>query len=163
MNDDGDGTDGGDASDSAVPEDVLRLDAVYDALANPRRRLVCYLLSEREQWSLTDLAVRVAAWEEGVAASAVDETTRDRVSAALYHAHVPKLADLHVVSFDEGARTVSAGPEADRVLAALEAIGSRLVDEADGEVEEADGAGDEADDDADGEGEGETDATGDEG
>ena len=144
MSDDGNGDDVGGTGtgpSAPIPEAVLRFDTVYDALAHPRRRAVCYLLSERERWSLSDLAVRVAAWEEGVAPSAVDRTARDRVSAALYHAHLPKLADLGVVSFDADAETVSAGPEADRVLAALEALGARLVDDADSDDADADSDG----------------------
>lgn len=137
MDDDGDGTDG-DTSGPVLPEAVLRLDTVYDALAHPTRRAVCYLLSERDRWSLTDLAARVAALEEDVAPSAVDGTARDRASAALHHVHLPWLADLGVVAFDADAGTVSAGPEADRVLAALEAT-SRLVDDGADTDAEADG------------------------
>ncbi|ESP88813.1 DUF7344 domain-containing protein [Candidatus Halobonum tyrrellensis] len=139
--DDGDGTDG-DASGPVLPvlpEAVLRLDTVYDALANPTRRAVCYLLSERDRWPLSDLAARVAAIEEGVAPSAVDATARDRASAALYHVHLPRLADRGVVTFDAEADAVSAGPAADRVLAALDAM-ARLV-------EDGAGAGDGASDD----------------
>lgn len=130
MSDEGDpedvvrpGTD--DASgeaDLGVSHDVLELDHVYEALEHPRRRCVCSLLVEDDEWRLSELARTVAAWEDGVPEDAVSESTMERVSVSLYHSHVPKLAACGVVSFDADAETLSTGENADQVLAALDAM-----------------------------------------
>lgn len=66
-------------------------------LANERRRLVLDVLADRTTpVTLDDLAAAVAAREEGLdAADAVES-----VKLTLYHAHLPKLADLGVLGFD---------------------------------------------------------------
>jgi len=118
--------DGSGEVDLGVSHDVLELDHVYEALEHPRRRCVCCLLVEDDEWSLPALARTVAAWEDGVPEDAVSESTRERVYVSLYHSHVPKLAACGVVSFDADAETLSAGENADQVLAALDAMGASL-------------------------------------
>lgn len=108
------------------PERALELDHVYEALANPRRRYLCYTLLEEDEWSLTELATKIAAWEGGVPEHAVTEHQRDRVYVALYHAHVPKLVDEGIIAFDELTETVTPAENAAQVLAALEAIEASL-------------------------------------
>lgn len=105
-----------------VSHDVLELDHVYEALDHPRRRHVCSVLRENDEWSLRELARTVAAWETDQPEDAVSEADRDRVYVSLYHSHAPKLADCGVVSFDADAETVSAAANADQVLGALEAM-----------------------------------------
>lgn len=115
-----------DTGPSSVPEGVLELDPVYDALAHPRRRYLCYgLLSESER-SLTDLAKKIAAWEDDVLESAVSDDRRDRVYLALYHTHVPKLVEEGIVSFDPDDGTISTGENARQVLSVLEGVGASL-------------------------------------
>jgi hypothetical protein len=105
---------------------TLHLDYLYDALAHPRRRYLCYLLSRDDEWTLADMATAVAAVENDVPASGVTEREYEGVYASLYHAHVPKLVEGGVLTFDPDAEVVGAGERADRVLAALEAIRERL-------------------------------------
>lgn len=105
-----------------VSHDALELDHVYEALEHPRRRYLCHTLLEDDEWSLSDLARKLAAWEEDVPEDAVSESTRDRVYVSLYHSHVPKLADCGVVTFDSDAETLSAAENADQVTTALEAL-----------------------------------------
>jgi hypothetical protein len=114
---------GGD--DPEVPA-TLHLDYLYDALAHPRRRYLCHLLSRDGEWTLADIARAVAAVENDVPASGVTELEYEGVYTSLYHAHIPKLAEGGVVTFDPDAEVVGAGEHADRVLAALEAIRERL-------------------------------------
>ncbi|WP_336022332.1 DUF7344 domain-containing protein [Halobellus salinisoli] len=108
------------------PERVFGLDHVYEALAHPRRRYLCYTLLEDTEWSLTALATKVAAWEAETAERAVDDHECDRVYVALYHAHVPKLVDEGIIAFDEATGTITAAENAGQVLAALEGMGASL-------------------------------------
>lgn len=125
---DGAGTVPEDSPPDGVPaREVLEIDHVYEALGHPRRRYLCYtLLEEEEEWSLSDLATKVAAWENGVPEHAVSDRQRDRVYVSLYHAHVPKLVDEGVVTFDAARERIAAAENIQQVLAALQGIGASL-------------------------------------
>ncbi|WP_254545857.1 DUF7344 domain-containing protein [Halomarina pelagica] len=112
--------------EGAVPLGVLQLDYVFRALAHSRRRYLLYTLKERSRWTLTDLATKIAAWEDEIAEEAVTGEARDRVYISLYHAHVPKLVEDGIVTFDREAETIGRGEHASQVLAALEGVGASL-------------------------------------
>lgn len=118
----GDGPGDASAGDRPPSPDVLGLDHVYRALAHPRRRYLCYTLLGGASWSLSDLATRIAAWENGASEDAVTECQRQRVIVSLYHAHVPKLVDDDIVAFDEASETIRPAGNATQVLSVLEAI-----------------------------------------
>lgn len=109
-----------------VPAGVLELDHVYEALGHSRRRYLCYTLLEDTEWSLDDLASKIAAWESDVPAGAVPEDEKRNVYISLYHAHVPKLVEDSIVTFDEDSRTISMGPNAIQVLQALHGMGASV-------------------------------------
>lgn len=109
------------------PREMLELDHVFAALAHPRRRYLCYTLLESAEWSLRNLARKIAAWEADVPTDAVTDDQRDRVYVALYHTHVPKLVDEGIVEFDESSETIRASEHAAQVLAALEGMGATLA------------------------------------
>ena len=107
---------------ASVPREVLDINTVYSALRHPRRRYLCYTLYEKTEWPLTDIARKVADGENDVPpATVTDDQLRD-VYVSLYHAHIPKLVDLEVITFDRNNETISAADHAEQVLAALEGI-----------------------------------------
>ena len=110
----------------AISDAVLKLDHVHDALGHPRRRYLCYTLLERTEWSLTDLATKIAAWEGDVPEHEVRPDERTAVYVSLYHNHVPNLVERRVVAYDETTETLSAAENTQQVLAALEGIGASL-------------------------------------
>lgn len=112
--------------DSRPPPDVLELERIYEALEHPRRRYPCYTLFEDTEWSLTDLATKVAAWETGVSESEVSADDRGKVYVSLYHVHVPKLVDVGAIEFDETTETIARGAYAEQVLTALEGLSASL-------------------------------------
>ncbi|MBV0922838.1 hypothetical protein KTS45_01370 [Halomicroarcula limicola] len=105
---------------------ILELDHVYKALAHPRRRYLCYTLLEDAEWSLSDLATKIAAWEQDARTGDVTERQRERVYVSLYHAHVPKLVEDNIVTFDEAGERISVATNAKQVLSALEGMGASL-------------------------------------
>ncbi|MGB9950823.1 DUF7344 domain-containing protein (plasmid) [Haloarcula marismortui] len=108
------------------PRSILELEPVYQALGHSRRRYLCYTLLEDTEWSLTDLAEKIAAWENDIPEDEVTEDQREDAYVSLYHAHVPKLVDAGVISYDEETKTITAAEHAEQVLTALEGMGASL-------------------------------------
>jgi len=84
---------------------TVDLDAVFDALSSQRRRAVVHCLASCSGAEPVDaLAERIAAWERDV-----HETTPrnhdERVAASLRHSHLPKLAALGLIAYDERSET----------------------------------------------------------
>ena len=109
------------------PADILELEFVYEALAHPRRRYLCYSLLSSSRWTLTDLATKLVAWERDIPEKGVAEVDRNEMYVSLYHAHVPKLVELDIVEYDTGGEElITAGANAPQVLAALEGAGASI-------------------------------------
>ncbi len=112
--------------DIDVSEVVLELQPVFEAIGHPRRRYLVYTLSEETEWSLDDLATKLAAWETDTKEANIATLTRQEMYVSLYHSHVPKLVDLDVIEFDDETETITPGPHAVQVLTALEGAGGSL-------------------------------------
>lgn len=108
------------------PQEILELDHIYKALCHSRRRYLCYSLLEDTEWSLDELATKIAAWENDIPEQAVTDHQRTQVYVSLYHAAVPKLVEEGVITFDDVTETITPGEHADQVLAALEGMGASL-------------------------------------
>lgn len=110
------------------PAEVLELDFVFKALSHPRRRYIVYSLLSNTQWTLTELARKLVAWERDIREEAVTDHDRDRMYISLYHAHIPKLVDLEILKFeDDGDEEIIVADEhAVQVLAVLEGAGASL-------------------------------------
>lgn len=108
---------------SSRPPAYLDLNHVFDALAHPRRRYLLYTLSEEAEWTLWELATKVASWELDIPLDMVTDDEIERVYVSLYHNHIPRLVEDDVIEFSEGAETISAASNAEQVLAALEGVG----------------------------------------
>jgi hypothetical protein len=117
----------GDSSLSpSIDRAVLGMDHVFESVQHPRRRYLLYALAENPEWTLTELATKLAAWERDIDETEVDAELRERVYISLYHAHVPKLVDLDVIQFDRETETIAAGEEAEAAMKVLEAAGGSL-------------------------------------
>lgn len=80
----------------------LSEDDVFDALrAGRRREALRYLDANGGEASLGTIAEHVAAVENDIAPAAVTADQRKRVYIALHQCHLPKLADLGVVEYDD--------------------------------------------------------------
>ncbi|MFB6151453.1 MAG: hypothetical protein ABEJ40_06575 [Haloarculaceae archaeon] len=82
-------------------KEELTQDVVFDILSSARRRYVLYLLRTESGMELTDLAERVAAWENDVDVKDLEKQQRKRVYVSLYQTHIPKLADAGLVDYDK--------------------------------------------------------------
>ncbi|ODR79509.1 hypothetical protein BG842_12355 [Haladaptatus sp. W1] len=116
-------------SDAELPElseDVLELNHVFQALAESRRRYLVYTLKSKTQWELTDIATKIASWEMDLPEHEVPGGEVERTYVSLYHAHVPKLVDEGVITFEKSTEVIRPGPNAQQVLAALAGAGASL-------------------------------------
>ena len=109
--------------DMEIAEEALELQPVYEAIAHPRRRYLVYTLSEDTEWTLDELAMKLAGWETDTAESDIASLIQEELYVSLYHAHVPKLVNLDVIEFDEESETVTPDENAPQVLALLEGAG----------------------------------------
>ncbi|MBX0298227.1 DUF7344 domain-containing protein [Haloarcula nitratireducens] len=89
-------------------------DTTFDALANEHRRhLLVALLDETSQ----DAAVHA---DETVEAGALQ--TKQQVRTAMYHSHLPKLADYGFIEWDMDSQEVLKGPDFGEIRPLLEYI-----------------------------------------
>ncbi|WP_232687081.1 helix-turn-helix domain-containing protein [Halobacterium zhouii] len=94
---------------------------IFDALADPHRRVVLSHLDEHDgPLPMERVADRLAQWESDEQADeSLDEQSRE-FYLALYHVHVPKLVDAGLVERDEDAGTISLVDECDEILVELD-------------------------------------------
>jgi hypothetical protein len=94
----------------------LPLDHVFEILKNQRRRYVLRHLEETEgPVSMSDLAERVAAWENDKPIEQLSSSERKRVYVGLYQCHLPKMDGMDVVSFNKPRGVIERGPNAPAV------------------------------------------------
>lgn len=102
--------------------------AIHAVLDDERRRHTLAVLADRGAVTTTELATAIAAREREIPADAVTDEQRRDLEIALYHVHVPKLAELDVVAVDDDAERVRPGPMAEPVLDLLERLSGESSD-----------------------------------
>jgi DNA-binding transcriptional ArsR family regulator len=75
-------------------------DALFRALASDDRRRVLYLLSERGESTVPDLASVLVGWERAGRKDVATRADRDRRATKLRQAHLPVLDAAGLVCFD---------------------------------------------------------------
>lgn len=97
---------------------------VLDLLSEPLRRSLLYCLKDcnADSIPLDDLVDRV--YRRVRAIPAREERDRERITSALVHVHLPKLADVGVISYDADDRTVhyAANPALESCLRYIETL-----------------------------------------
>lgn len=97
------------------------LDRTISLLSSRFRRWTLQLLMRDDVVEIDDLVRRIAALED--AGDEADGSTRERVAIALYHAHLPKLADSGVIDYDSRSGFVRLTETATALRPALDAAG----------------------------------------
>ena len=99
---------------------VLSQDEVFELLSSSRRRFLLSYLEEEHEETLVDIAVAMAAAEEGIDPEDVDREARKRTYVSLYQTHVPRLDEADVIDYDPDTGNVTLTPAADEMLPYLE-------------------------------------------
>lgn len=95
----------------------------FRTLADPVRRYVLDSLDEQETpVSFDRLATRVAAWHTDSHPDAVDDATLTGMRTALYHVHLPTLAEAGYIAWDADTQTIRRGPNVDEITPLLRSM-----------------------------------------
>ena len=101
-------------------------DQVFATLSNARRRMVLsYLRTHDPPVTVDELSERIAAAEHDVEPGSVTQRQRKRAYVSVYQTHLPKLAQMGFVDYDEEAGLVGLTDRAD----AIDAYLTRATDE----------------------------------
>jgi hypothetical protein len=80
----------------------LPLDVIFHTLKNSRRRHVLrYLIENGGEATLSGLAERIAAVENGIPEGQLSSDQRKRVYVGLYQCHLPKMDDVGVINYNQ--------------------------------------------------------------
>jgi len=111
------GTYAGQASSDSVEEiaagrpdepQSLSLDERFEILKNERRRIVLrYLKEVGGTVRLNNLADRVTAIENDIEVEAITSDERKRVYVGLYQFHLPKMAKIGIIEYDQNRGTIT--------------------------------------------------------
>lgn len=92
----------------------------FSILADPVRRYGLDYLDEQETpVSFDRLATRVATWHTDSDPEAVDDATLTEMRTALYHVHLPKLAEAGYIEWNKDTHTIRRGPNFDEIAPLL--------------------------------------------
>lgn len=101
-----------------IVSNTAQLTAKFEILAHPHRRYVLYYLTGNSgAVSIKTLATEIAQWDMGNSGGN-RSTSTDVIETALYHCHLPKLADASFVTVDRDEESVAlqGSDELDRFL-----------------------------------------------
>lgn len=110
-------------AEQSETETQLSLDERFEILKNERRRIVLqYIKDGEETVKLNELADQVTAIENDIDVESITSEERKRVYVGLYQFHLPKMAKMGVIEYDQ-----------DRGDVSLTETGKRLCQEYDSE------------------------------
>jgi len=110
-----------------IPGLILELDEVFAGLGHPRRRYLLYtLVNGSSEAPLPELAANIAAWEQQKPVAEVTDAEQRDVYISLYHCHIPKLAALGIVEYQEAENIIVRAVNTDQVQAVLDGAGAAL-------------------------------------
>lgn len=100
--------------------EALTSDDIFEILSNHRRRMVLYQLQEvGTPIAVNELAEHVAAMENEVSVDELTSQQRKRVYVSLYQTHLPKMAQMSLIEYDQEEGLValtSRSPDINRYL-----------------------------------------------
>jgi hypothetical protein len=104
-----------DSRSSAADVREFTRDTTLEVLSNRRRRFAMHYLKRHDGTpvEVSELAERVASWENGKEARTLTTRERKRVRNALRQFHLPKMAEYGFVEYDSGSGTVRLTEAAD--------------------------------------------------
>lgn len=98
-------------------------DAVFEAISNSRRRQVILSVARApDAVSANDLAIEIAAIEEGITPEQVTGKQRARIYIALTQQHLQTLDELDTVEYDDRSKQVQATAATEAIATIVQRI-----------------------------------------
>lgn len=97
-------------------EPPVDIGMIFDTLRNRRRRDVLRYLWNVELVTIGELAEHIAARECDKDVGQVKSKERKRVYVGLYQCHLPKLADVTAITYDQARGDIERGPQFDQFV-----------------------------------------------
>ncbi|MFC4449810.1 DUF7344 domain-containing protein [Halorussus aquaticus] len=107
-----------------APVGDVTLDEAFQLLRNSRRRHVVEYVADMEQSekaSVGELSTYIASLEFEVEPDRVSAKQRKTVRSALHQTHLPKLADVGVIEYDQRKSEVTRSPDVDQLKTVIAA------------------------------------------
>lgn len=92
-----------------------RLDGVFDVLADPTRRALLDVLGGTDVTTIDELAADLVEVGGHPFSGAATDGGTERLRAALYHVHLPKMASLGLIAYDPASGRVETTRATDAV------------------------------------------------
>ncbi|MFC3960303.1 DUF7344 domain-containing protein [Halovivax cerinus] len=89
------------------------INSISTLIDSVRRDVLYYLAEQEPPVSFDRLATRVAAWQTDNDPDVVDDASLAEIRTALYHMHLPKLAEAGYIAWDADTHTIRRGPNFD--------------------------------------------------
>lgn len=95
-------------TETTVDTEELSRDETLEVLSNRRRRFAIHLLKQQngDSISVSELAERIASWENGKPEASLTYKERKRVRNAIRQFHLPKMKDYGFIEYDSDRGTV---------------------------------------------------------
>lgn len=101
---------------TTTDSEPLTTDGVFELLSNHRRRMVLFCLRQRGgSVGMNELAEQMAAMENNVPVSDLTSQQRKRVYVSLYQTHLPKMADMNIIEYNEEEGVVRLTDQTDEI------------------------------------------------
>lgn len=96
----------------SVTERLSRLsdDQFYRALSSTQRRRIMYILLDKSEKTVSEIATELAEWEGGNESTMETPTDQGQIVTALIHQHFPLLAEADMVAYDRETRRATIKP-----------------------------------------------------
>ncbi|MEY7849620.1 hypothetical protein AB7C87_10545 [Natrarchaeobius sp. A-rgal3] len=103
--------------------DRIPPDAAFDLLRHSHRRtILATVVSDERALTLNDLTKIIAMWDRDEPITEISGDELAAISAALHHAHIPRLVDVGVVTYDENRHLIEPTDRLEEVKPYLDAV-----------------------------------------
>lgn len=101
---------------AALREGAVSTDDLFDVLSNARRRFVIACLATHSKpLAVADIATELTCWECKTPSDQIPEEHVQSRYVALYHVHVPKMADVGILEYNQERNTIALVDECDGI------------------------------------------------
>ena len=96
---------------------------IFRALANEhRRRILQYVVNADEPVTVEGVAIQLTEWEDELTILGNADVKNEEVEAALYHVHLPEMAEAGLLEYDPSSEEIEHGEYSEEAWAQVRAM-----------------------------------------